>query len=137
MVVHMLNSINNLNAINKIKYPKEFIRFAKIIHSNFPPYRCSNPSFFGCERTGSIPMIINPIRSAKIRTLDSFSFKYGKVEISAKMPTGDWLIPGTHLQRFFFVSKSFQLFVVFFPKLQQFHFCRRIMHTVHGHHQAK
>lgn len=38
-------------------------------------------------------MIINPIRSAKIRTQDAFSFKYGKVEISAKMPTGDWLLP--------------------------------------------
>lgn len=133
----MLNSKNNLNATNIIYYLNEFIRFAKIVHSNHPPYRCSNPSFFGCERTGSIPMIINPIRSAKIRTLDSFSFKYGKVEISAKMPTGDWLIPGTHFQRYFSVSKSFQLFVFFFSKLQQFHSCQRIMHTVHGHHRVK
>lgn len=59
-------------------------------------FRCTNPSFYGCERTGSTPMLINPIRSAKIRTHDSFSFKYGKVEISAKMPAGDWLNPGTN-----------------------------------------
>lgn len=72
-------------------------------------------------------MIINPIRSAKVRTLDSFSFKYGKVEISAKMPTGDWLIPGTHFQRYFFLFQNhsvccrilvnFTWFVVLFFKI--------------------
>lgn len=36
-------------------------------------------------------MIINPIRSARVRTIDSFAFKYGKVEINAKIPAGDWL----------------------------------------------
>lgn len=50
--------------------------------------------FLGCERIGSPPSILNPIRSAKLRTIDSFAFKYGKVEISAKMPAGDWLHPG-------------------------------------------
>lgn len=57
-------------------------------------YRCTNPSFQGCERIGSIPQIINPVRSARVRSLDSFAFKYGKVEISAKLPSGDWLLPG-------------------------------------------
>lgn len=43
---------------------------------------------------GSEPnTIINPVRSAKIQTMESFAFKYGKVEISAKMPSGDWLLP--------------------------------------------
>lgn len=28
-----------------------------------------------------------------MRTLSSFAFKYGKVEIAAKLPTGDWLLP--------------------------------------------
>lgn len=56
--------------------------------------RCTSPAFLGCERTGSTPSILNPVRSAKIRTIDSFAFKFGKVEISAKMPTGDWLHPG-------------------------------------------
>lgn len=49
--------------------------------------------FWGCERTGTPQNILNPIRSARIRTTNSFSFKYGKVEINAKMPTGDWLWP--------------------------------------------
>lgn len=26
--------------------------------------------------------------------MNTFSFKYGKVEISAKLPAGDWLLPG-------------------------------------------
>lgn len=52
---------------------------------------CTNPSFYGCERTGSVSLILNPVRSARVRTIDSFAFKYGKVEISAKLPAGDWL----------------------------------------------
>lgn len=65
----------------------------EFISNYFFLFSCTNPSFFGCERIGSVPSIINPIRSAKIRTIDSFAFKYGKVEISAKMPAGDWLLP--------------------------------------------
>lgn len=54
-----------------------------------------------------MPMPINPIRSAKIRTHDAFSFKYGKVEVSAKLPTGDWLLPGIdHSANIFFKLSS-------------------------------
>lgn len=45
-------------------------------------------------RTGTPTNILNPIRSAKLTTVDSFAFKYGRVEVKAKMPTGDWLWPG-------------------------------------------
>ena len=37
--------------------------------------------------------IINPIQSARIRTAKSFSFKYGRVEVRAKLPKGDWIWP--------------------------------------------
>lgn len=37
--------------------------------------------------------MLNPVKSASIRTVDSFAFKYGKVEVSAKLPAGDWLWP--------------------------------------------
>jgi beta-glucanase (GH16 family) len=33
------------------------------------------------------------VKSARLRTLNSFAFKYGKVEIAAKLPSGDWLMP--------------------------------------------
>ena len=37
--------------------------------------------------------IINPIQSARLRSINSFSFTYGKVEIRAKMSRGDWIWP--------------------------------------------
>ena len=38
--------------------------------------------------------IINPIQSARLVTKDSFSFRYGTIEVRAKMPKGDWIWPG-------------------------------------------
>lgn len=35
--------------------------------------------------------------SARIRTVNSFSFKYGKMEVKAKMPAGDWIWPAIWL----------------------------------------
>lgn len=37
--------------------------------------------------------IINPVQSARISTRKTASIKYGKVEVRAKIPTGDWLWP--------------------------------------------
>jgi len=58
-----------------------------------PTDQCTNPSFYGCERAGAGGNIINPAMSARIRSVDSFSFTYGKVEVRAKLPAGDWLWP--------------------------------------------
>jgi beta-glucanase (GH16 family) len=38
--------------------------------------------------------IPSPVRSARIVTKGAFAFKFGRVELSAKMPAGDWLWPG-------------------------------------------
>ncbi|XP_057370125.1 beta-1,3-glucan-binding protein-like isoform X1 [Daphnia carinata] len=47
-----------------------------------------------CLRKGGLNGdIINPIQSARIRTINSFSFTYGTVEIRAKLSRGDWLWP--------------------------------------------
>jgi beta-glucanase (GH16 family) len=40
---------------------------------------------------------IPPIASSRLHTTDKFSFRYGYVEISAKMPVGDWLWPAMWL----------------------------------------
>ena len=53
---------------------------------------CTGPHFHGCERWSS-GNILNPIRSARIRTAQSFNFKYGRVEVRAQLPVGDWLWP--------------------------------------------
>lgn len=64
---------------------------------NYVVHSCSNPSFYGCERGGSATNPINPIRSARLRTQPSFAFKYGRVEVSAQIPSGDWLWPAIWL----------------------------------------
>lgn len=57
-------------------------------------FSCTNDQWNGCERKGTKTNIINPIRSARLNTAGSFSFKYGRIEVIAKLPTGDWLWPG-------------------------------------------
>ena len=54
---------------------------------------CTSPGFYGCERIANGANIINPISSARLRTSNSFAFTYGKVEVDAKLPEGDWLWP--------------------------------------------
>ncbi|XP_025829534.1 beta-1,3-glucan-binding protein-like [Agrilus planipennis] len=55
-----------------------------------PVETCTNNAFFGCERTGSATNTLNPVKSARIRTFEAFHFRYGRVEVRAKMPRGDW-----------------------------------------------
>lgn len=62
-----------------------------------PSNECTDASDYGCERQGSEEHIINPIRSARISTMDSFNFKFGTLEIRAKMAAGDWLWPALWL----------------------------------------
>ncbi|KAK4685148.1 protection of telomeres protein 1, partial [Tremellales sp. Uapishka_1] len=42
----------------------------------------------------SLLTVINPVRSARLTTKNSVNIKYGKVEVRARFPTGDWLWPG-------------------------------------------
>nr|QFS20852.1 beta-1,3-glucanase [Antheraea pernyi] len=67
------------------------------IEGGAPADRCTNPQWYGCERTGTVTHVLNPIKSARVRTVNSFSFRYGRVEVRAKMPAGDWLWPAIWL----------------------------------------
>ena len=59
-----------------------------------PADACTGNFDYGCFRTaGAGGNYLNPIVSARIRTAESFSFTYGKVEVRAKLPRGDWLWP--------------------------------------------
>jgi beta-glucanase (GH16 family) len=59
-----------------------------------PADLCTSNAFYGCFRTsGAGGNYLNPVKSARIRTAESFSFTYGRVEIRAKLPRGDWLWP--------------------------------------------
>lgn len=37
--------------------------------------------------------MVNPVQSTRITTKKSYSIRYGKVEVRAKLPTGNWLWP--------------------------------------------
>ncbi|XP_030376292.1 gram-negative bacteria-binding protein 2-like [Scaptodrosophila lebanonensis] len=47
---------------------------------------------------GSFYTIKPPVYSAQLHTRNSFSFKYGKIIVRAKLPKGDWLFPYIMLQ---------------------------------------
>jgi len=56
---------------------------------------CTSQNFTDCNAVSNSTMgtVINPVQSARLSTRKSVSIKYGRVEVSAKMPTGDWLWP--------------------------------------------
>lgn len=56
---------------------------------------CTTTNKSACAVTSSkaAGTVINPVKSARIRTVDSVSIAFGKVEVVAKLPTGDWLWP--------------------------------------------
>ena len=63
-----------------------------------PADYCTGPAFYGCMRQGGAGgNILNPVKSASLRTAESFFFKYGKVEVRAQLPKGDWLWPAIWL----------------------------------------
>ncbi|CAG9782085.1 unnamed protein product [Diatraea saccharalis] len=51
-----------------------------------------------CVRHASGAQILPPIMTGKITTKNKFNFKFGRVEIRAKLPNGDWLIPELNLE---------------------------------------
>lgn len=54
---------------------------------------CTSNAFYGCERASDGSHIINPVQSARLRTSESLNVKYGRLEVRAKLPRGDWLWP--------------------------------------------
>ncbi|XP_031843281.1 beta-1,3-glucan recognition protein 1 [Nomia melanderi] len=46
-----------------------------------------------CSRTARAWDILPPVISGRLNTKPSFSFLYGKIEIRAKLPRGDWIYP--------------------------------------------
>ena len=54
---------------------------------------CTGNGFYGCSRGSDGNHYINPVMSGKLTTVNSFSMKYGRVEVKAKLPKGDWLWP--------------------------------------------
>jgi beta-glucanase (GH16 family) len=60
------------------------------------PSECTSNANYGCLRTSNGQSIINPIQSAKVISKE-FSLRYGRVEVKARLPRGDWIWPGNLL----------------------------------------
>lgn len=56
---------------------------------------CTSTNFYDCVATTNTTngTIINPVKSGRINTKLGASIKYGRVEVVAKLPVGDWLWP--------------------------------------------
>lgn len=75
-------------------FGEDFLTSGRVV---IPPSECTQDGWYGCDRQGTPENLINPIRSARVDTWDRFHFKYGTVEIRAKMPAGDWIWPALWL----------------------------------------
>ncbi|KAF9541998.1 hypothetical protein EC957_002501 [Mortierella hygrophila] len=59
-----------------------------------PGTQCTGNYDYGCFRiAGAGGNILNPVQSGLVRSVNSFKFRFGKVEIRAKMPKGKWIWP--------------------------------------------
>ncbi|KAL0125232.1 hypothetical protein PUN28_004397 [Cardiocondyla obscurior] len=59
---------------------------------------CTSTIVLECTRQAFSFNILPPVISARFTTKDYFTFKYGKIEIRAKFPQGDWLYPEMWLE---------------------------------------
>lgn len=94
------NSILNIKPIlteDKIGADKVRNGYTYDLWGGTPADQCTANSFYGCLRASNGFNYINPVMSAKITTAQSFSFKYGRVEVKAKLPKGNWLWPAIWL----------------------------------------
>ncbi|XP_048487702.1 beta-1,3-glucan-binding protein-like [Plutella xylostella] len=51
-----------------------------------------------CARAAAAANILPPVMTGKVTTRQRFSFKYGRVEVRARLPAGDWLFPEITLE---------------------------------------
>ncbi|KAF9901319.1 hypothetical protein EC991_006275 [Linnemannia zychae] len=59
-----------------------------------PGTQCTGNYDYGCFRVaGAGGNMLNPVQSGLVRSVNSFKFRYGKVEVRAKMPKGKWIWP--------------------------------------------
>ncbi|PPR00634.1 hypothetical protein CVT24_005480 [Panaeolus cyanescens] len=63
--------------------------------ANFTLPGCTSRNASACRAVSNAQagLVINPVRSARIHTQGKKSIRFGKVEVRAKLPTGDWLWP--------------------------------------------
>jgi beta-glucanase (GH16 family) len=83
--------IDNINPSTGEAYGQDFMQYGVLdlieLYGG-----CTNSENGGCYRTGA-SQNIPPIMSGRLRSFERFSFTFGRVVVSAKMPVGDWMWP--------------------------------------------
>ncbi|XP_022904413.2 beta-1,3-glucan-binding protein-like [Onthophagus taurus] len=84
------------------KYGNGYVRNA-LLDLNI---NCTAFNEYDCKRRPIGSNILPPVFSSRINSKPTFSFLYGKVEIKAKLPKGNWIYPQLYLtpKRFFYGS---------------------------------
>ncbi|KAG9618885.1 putative beta-1,3-glucan-binding protein, partial [Aureobasidium melanogenum] len=79
---------------------KPTLQDAKLIEQNnvidlLADGSCSSDVWSNCITGTNVTngTIVNPVKSARISTKNSVSIKFGRIEVEAKLPAGDWLWP--------------------------------------------
>ncbi|XP_014607377.1 PREDICTED: beta-1,3-glucan-binding protein 1-like [Polistes canadensis] len=71
------------------KYSADFVR-----QGSLELQRCtSTPGSDDCKREAFAANVLPPILSGRLNTNNSFTFQYGRIEVRAKLPAGDWIYP--------------------------------------------
>lgn len=86
---------DNINPLTNRSYGDEFLRSGELNLAELYG-RCTNVENNGCIRRGAL-RDIPPVASTRIRTMGLFNFTYGRAEVRAKMPLGDWMWPAIWL----------------------------------------
>lgn len=60
-------------------------------HGNVYLSDCTDFNRENCKQKADKIVIIHPVQSARLDTKYNFSFKFGRIEVIAKIATGDWL----------------------------------------------
>ncbi|XP_052126948.1 beta-1,3-glucan-binding protein-like isoform X2 [Frankliniella occidentalis] len=71
-------------------YGKDFVRTGKLRLENCTAGALESEL---CSRQARYGYILPPVLSGRISTRKTFSFRYGVIEVRAKLPSGDWIYP--------------------------------------------
>lgn len=54
---------------------------------------CTSNNASACNARSGNGKVINPVQSARLTTQNTYNIQYGRVEVRARLPKGDWLKP--------------------------------------------
>lgn len=106
--------------MHKISYALIFIQYFKRFHTLklnlINLFSCTGQvGTDECQRQAKGSYILPPVVSGRLNTKGKFEFLFGRVEIRAKLPRGDWVYPRKFIVRLFqpFISIPITIQILF------------------------